>query len=108
MKASKKDLMKSMDAIMMGGGPEETFELLKKKKKILQRGLRCKICHTECYSNYRHHFMTCQCPETTQIFIDGGFAYSRHPVGPQVQYVHIQIFLTKEILEKELDRPSTW
>ena len=51
MKASKKDLMKSMDAIMMGGGPEETFELLKKKKKILQRGLRCKICHTECYSN---------------------------------------------------------
>ena len=52
--------------------------------------------------------MTCQCPETTQIFIDGGFEYNRHPIGPKVQYVSIKRFLTKEIFEKELHRPSTW
>ena len=103
--SSPEMLERAARSITMGGGPEETFELLKRKKKIVQIGLQCNFCRAKIFSNFRHDFVECLCrDDATRIFRDGGFNYVRGGAGTKSSYIEITRFLTKEILESELNK----
>lgn len=40
----------------------------------IQRGIRCKSCSEDIFSNSVHDFVTCKCGA---VYIDGGFDYMR-------------------------------
>lgn len=40
-------------------------------------GVECLVCGKTIVSTHRHHFVSCDCPEATRVYVDGGRDYNK-------------------------------